>query len=144
MEASAPPMVIPMWLTGFDKLMPEGRAFPYKYFPRPGAQLSVTFGTPIPADEINKALGIIGTAKVPRLTSPEDRYPKPTGWMGDQIKQKLNQDLHDTETSRTQEILKIRAAVTAIIQREVESLGRSVCGDSLSHSTTDTTNHSAP
>jgi len=47
-----PPTVIPMWITGFDKLMPEGRAFPYKYFPRIGAQLSVTFGEPLPSEII--------------------------------------------------------------------------------------------
>lgn len=56
MEAKTPPVVVPMWLTGFDQLMPEGRRFPYKYFPRPGARLSVTFGRPISANEISQIL----------------------------------------------------------------------------------------
>ncbi|KAH9953501.1 hypothetical protein BC827DRAFT_131866 [Russula dissimulans] len=30
---------------GFDGLMPEGRRAPWKYLPRPGAHLSVTFGS---------------------------------------------------------------------------------------------------
>ncbi|KAF8897207.1 acyltransferase-domain-containing protein, partial [Infundibulicybe gibba] len=47
METITPPVIIPMWLTGFEGLMPEGRAFPYKYLPRPGARLSISFGTPI-------------------------------------------------------------------------------------------------
>lgn len=45
------PTVIPMWLTGFDKIMPEGRSFPFKYFPKPGAHLTVTIGKPIPASD---------------------------------------------------------------------------------------------
>lgn len=36
--------------------MPEGRAFPNKFFPRPGAHLSVTFGAPLPADEVRSAI----------------------------------------------------------------------------------------
>jgi monolysocardiolipin acyltransferase len=43
---------VPVWLTGFDQLMPEGRTFPFNYLPRAGVDLSVTFGEPIPADEL--------------------------------------------------------------------------------------------
>ncbi|KAF9047161.1 hypothetical protein BDZ89DRAFT_1007320 [Hymenopellis radicata] len=50
------PTVIPMWLTGFDTLMPEGRPFPYNFLPRVGARMSVTFGTPIPGSEISKVI----------------------------------------------------------------------------------------
>jgi len=56
MESTIPPMIIPMWLTGFDQLMPLGRAFPYNYLPRPGAELSVTFGNPMPPDFIHQGL----------------------------------------------------------------------------------------
>ena len=45
-----------MWITGFDTLMPEGRRFPFNYFPRIGARLSVTFGNPIPPEEVRKAV----------------------------------------------------------------------------------------
>ncbi|KAG7096684.1 hypothetical protein E1B28_004098 [Marasmius oreades] len=47
-----PPVVIPMWITGFDALMPEGRPFPYKFFPRLGTSLTVTFGKPLPPDAV--------------------------------------------------------------------------------------------
>jgi len=51
METPRPPMVILMWLTvtGFDKLMPEGRRAPWEYLPRPlaGALLRLTFGAPL-------------------------------------------------------------------------------------------------
>ncbi|KAE9405925.1 hypothetical protein BT96DRAFT_811564 [Gymnopus androsaceus JB14] len=51
-STARPPTIIPMWITGFDKLMPEGRAFPFKYFPRLGARLSVTFGEALPFEHI--------------------------------------------------------------------------------------------
>jgi len=54
MEASSLPVIIPMWLTGFDALMPEGRAFPFKYLPRPGTHLSVTFGPPLDLEELER------------------------------------------------------------------------------------------
>jgi len=56
MESAIPPVIIPVWLTGFDQLMPLGRAFPCNYLPRPGTELSVTFGNPIPPDFIHKGL----------------------------------------------------------------------------------------
>lgn len=112
MESAVLPVIIPMWLTGFENLMPEGRAFPYKYLPRPGTQLSVTFGNPLPLDEIKKALGMGDD-----LSSPEST---------NRMENELNPD--DKEKAR------IRAEVTAIIQRAVESLGRSVTRESLSQS----------
>ena len=36
------------WPIGFDKLMPEGRCVPWRFFPHPSASLSVTFGAPLP------------------------------------------------------------------------------------------------
>ncbi|KAF5388002.1 hypothetical protein D9615_000099 [Tricholomella constricta] len=126
METLVPPVIIPMWLTGFDKLMPEGRRFPYKYLPRPGAQLSVTFGNPLSTGEIQEARRSIKNG--PPLTDPcsPANAQKLTGWIKDQI----SQDLHPPSIGE-QDLLKIRAAVTAIVQRGVESLGRSVCGDKL-------------
>ena len=50
------PTVIPMWLTGYERLMPEGREFPYKYLPRFGTNLGVAFGDPIPPDLLADAM----------------------------------------------------------------------------------------
>lgn len=61
MEASTLPVIIPMWIAGFDSLMPEGRSFPYKYLPRPGTRLSVTFGAPLDLREL-EALRMTTTA----------------------------------------------------------------------------------
>ena len=114
MESSVPPLVIPMWLTGFDQLMPEGREFPYKYLPRPGAKLSVTFGDPLPPRDIENALGIT------------------TGWMVSETTLKLNQKGgNNTRIMRDAESPKVRAEVTALVQKAVESLGRSISGESL-------------
>ncbi|KAF8314568.1 uncharacterized protein EI90DRAFT_3089979 [Cantharellus anzutake] len=48
MNTRAFPTIIPMWLSGFDKLMPESRSFP-KFIPRlsPKHEVSITFGNPI-------------------------------------------------------------------------------------------------
>ncbi|TRM68468.1 acyltransferase-domain-containing protein [Schizophyllum amplum] len=62
-EVRAPPIIIPMWLNGFNKLMPEGRPFPYKYIPRAGQELSVTFGAPLAADKMDR---------IERLRAAED------------------------------------------------------------------------
>jgi len=48
-----------MWITCFDKLMPEARHAPWKYLPRPGACLSVTFGTPVPPAVVRGAFGTV-------------------------------------------------------------------------------------
>ncbi|KAF9482019.1 hypothetical protein BDN70DRAFT_854183 [Pholiota conissans] len=104
MEAKTPPMVIPMWLTGFDKLMPEGRPFPYKYLPRIGARLSVTFGDPVSEDEIAEALNITRT---PRQQHGAD----------------VAVDAHYTAL--------VRKKVTAILHRDVEALGKSISGKLL-------------
>ncbi|RDB20473.1 Tafazzin [Hypsizygus marmoreus] len=124
METAKPPVIIPMWLTGFDTLMPEGRPFPYKYIPRPGAQLSVTFGEPIPASTIEEALKILGPGKA--SSSAPHHLRKPEGW----IENELADERHSSVLQKD-EILRVRAEVTAILQRAVEALGRSVCGDSL-------------
>lgn len=52
MEATSHPTVIPVWLTGFDQMMPVGRKSPFNFLPRAGADLSITFGEPIPAEEL--------------------------------------------------------------------------------------------
>jgi len=52
MEAKSRPTVIPVWLTGFDQLMPVGRKFPFNCLPNAGVDLSITFGEPIPAKEL--------------------------------------------------------------------------------------------
>ncbi|KAG8218352.1 acyltransferase-domain-containing protein, partial [Butyriboletus roseoflavus] len=108
METNVPPLVIPMWLTGFDKLVPEHRPFPHKYLPKMGIQLGVIYGDPIPPDKIIAALNAIR-------------------WMEDAIIQAGGDPIEEREgIGRCTQMDEIRSEVTAIIQRAVEDLGRKV------------------
>jgi len=102
METSQPPLVIPVWLSGFDKLMPEGRRFPFKLLPRFGAELSVTFGEPVPPERI---LAVLRRNAV-----------------GDSNANRINGQQLDNED----EIRNTRIAVTDVVQKAVEALGRGV------------------
>ena len=108
MEAKLPPVIIPMWITGFDQLMPEGRPFPYNYLPRIGARLGVTFGNPIAENELLEALRSSASQSI---ASREPRAP-------------IGPSADDPSTAL------IRQRVTAIIHREVERLGSTRCIDS--------------
>ncbi|KAL0949157.1 hypothetical protein HGRIS_009238 [Hohenbuehelia grisea] len=148
METQRPPTVIPMWLSGFDQLMPEGRAFPYKYLPRPGARLSVTFGTPLPQDSIRHALDILHDGStLGRQVAYDDRYitrdPKTSvlppegehakGWVGGDVADSAGDSGSDRvyDELRNVGVARVRSEVTAIVQRAVEDLGRRVSGNLL-------------
>ncbi|KAI0077991.1 acyltransferase-domain-containing protein [Panus rudis PR-1116 ss-1] len=140
MEARVPPVIIPMWLTGFDQLMPEGRPGIRKFFPRPGVHLSVTFGKPIDDEAIRRALkDTVSTHKhdvfSSRSSSSSDAGEQKgaakseEGWLRDAIPStksenasgKQDEQAHSVEaTSRT------RSALTALIQSYVQALGDDV------------------
>lgn len=154
--------------SGFNRLMPEGRPAPSKFFPKPGVDLSITFGQPLNNDDIKAALrSVIGNDRptdihshapreVPRNkavgsapglvydTAEELRSEKTAeeGWLGDVITPvarrhstpALRGDAAASPESLAQAALaaeteRIRSAVTAILQRDVEALGRKVLGD---------------
>ncbi|KAI0631668.1 acyltransferase-domain-containing protein [Trametes polyzona] len=145
MEARQPPVIIPMWLTGFDKLMPEGRPFPYNFFPKPGAALSVTFGEPVPAKDIQDALdSLVLNKQLPEVPSsshggladparPREEASSGAvaeqGWLGRPVSHAIEgAGGHQLagDPALAEEIARVRSAVTAVIQREVEALGRKV------------------
>jgi len=117
MEASVAPVVIPMWITGFDKLMPAERPFPHNYIPKLGKHLSVTFGDPILTQKIENML---------HVQNHSGNNMQTAGWLGDEARQMAS---HNTGPSLDPAVL--RSNITAVIQREVEALGRSVSGNSL-------------
>jgi len=92
--------------------MPEGRRAPWKFLPRPGARLSVTFGAPLPAAAVRATLGIGQRACGP---------------------------LHDWDRKQRDRLVEVEAgaevetriAITELVQRAVEVLGRQVSGDLL-------------
>jgi len=127
MEAKIPPIVIPMWLTGFDQLMPEGRPFPYKYLPRTGAHLSVTFGDPVSAHELLEALNVgcwvDWTSFCPEVSKSL------TGWMANQANLEQATTIHHEEDSHHNRW--VRQEITRIVHRDVQALGRSISGPLL-------------
>ncbi|KAI3620576.1 hypothetical protein CBS9595_002543 [Malassezia furfur] len=87
LEAPKTPVVVPLWLTGFDQVMPEHRRAP-RFLPRLGAEITVTFGEPIAPALLQPYVNLytqrehMSVAKVahalPALssrTSPDDLYP---------------------------------------------------------------------
>ncbi|KAF8558976.1 acyltransferase-domain-containing protein [Imleria badia] len=133
METNVSPLIIPMWLTGFDKLMPEYRPFPYKYLPKMGIQLGVTFGDPIPPEEIVVALNAAlrrqkRSSSPPGVADNSIRPPTRSGWMEDAI---VQAGVEREGAEQLAQMDKIRSEVTAIIQRAVEELGRKVSGNTL-------------
>lgn len=114
--------------------MPEGRSFPWKFLPRRGVALSVTFGEPVKEAEIKAALES-------ELSGPEHEDALPLtskrtadeqhsgalsaeGWLGNSPATSVlrvgDQEHQARETAR------IRSAVTAVLHRDVEALGERV------------------
>ncbi|EED84205.1 predicted protein [Postia placenta Mad-698-R] len=136
METANTPVIIPMWLTGFDRLMPEGRSFPWKFIPRPRISLSVTFGKPIDANEIRNALhthratpGVSGSTSGglsdPRRPHEEQKSSEISraAWLGEAANPEL---LEEPGRDTVAAVATVRSAVTALLQHKVEELGREV------------------
>lgn len=144
METHRLPTIIPMWITGtskdpiiralpqhhdsqstsypaprstgFDKLMPEGRRAPWKFLPRQGARLSVTFGAPLSPAVVHATMAsALGVESVP--------------WRDDGEGKELNTGMPVKLDAEAE--VKVRIALTELMQQSVEVLGRNVSGDSL-------------
>ncbi|RVD85736.1 uncharacterized protein DFL_004046 [Arthrobotrys flagrans] len=53
LELPQPPIILPMFFTGMQNVMHEKRSFP-RFLPRPGNDISITFGSAIPLDRWDK------------------------------------------------------------------------------------------
>jgi len=90
--------------------MPEGRRAPWRFFPRPGASLSVTFGAPLLEASVRATLEMASSVRESwRDDGGDGRYVKRGA-------------VAEVET---------RIAVTELVQRAVEVLGRQVSGNLL-------------
>ncbi len=122
MEVNNLPTVIPMWISGFNDIMPEPRNFP-RFLPRPGANLTVTFGTPIDHAKITSVLAL--------SASPIDAASS----TGDMKLHSGDAELRETfalGASRESEAKRAaRCALTDLLQREVENLGYGISGSLL-------------
>lgn len=127
--------------------MPEHRPFPYKYLPKMGIQLGVTFGDPIPPDRIIDGLNAVRGLHIcsfPGAVDNSTRHCVPQGrsgcgntirgWVESAIVQAGGEFVMEHEGARRGvQMDEIRCEVTAIIQRAVEELGRRVSGNILGH-----------
>ena len=89
--------------------MPEGRRAPWKYLPRPGAHLSVTFGAPLPHATVRAALGTYAGRRWAQHRHRGEEVP----------------------AREAQAEAEVRIALTDLVQRAVEALGQQVSGDML-------------
>ncbi|KAF8631273.1 hypothetical protein AX15_002599 [Amanita polypyramis BW_CC] len=119
MEANVLPVIIPVWLTGFDRVMPEGRPFPYKYIPHLGAHLSITFGDPLPTDDIREALA--------RRKFRNGYYRAQAE--GDMERTTVHENSLDSISNK--ELDWMRSEITEVIRHAVLHLGRKVSGPML-------------
>lgn len=120
---------------GFDKLMPEHRTSPYKYFPKLGIGLGVAFGDPIPVEEIMDALSVHSYVPLVTEGSLESKLSDKLclgACVGRTAMQAKEGFAPGCERKRQMDV--VRSDVTAIIQRAVEALGRQVSGNLLNNS----------
>ena len=116
--------------------MPEGRASPYKYFPRQGADLTITFGEPVSEADLRAALEtqLSQQDHVDHLPLTDQRVADErnrkasvlSGWVG--RPEALTHDGRGAAPCEEHEVARIRSAVTAVLQRDVEALGHKVLG----------------
>lgn len=101
--------------------MPEGRRAPWKFLPRPGARLSVTFGAPL-------------SPAVVRATMASASWTAPPSWCDDGEGKEQQQRLQSTDVPGELDVeagVKVRIALTELMQHAVEALGRRISGNSL-------------
>ena len=134
---------------GFDKLMPENRPLPWKYIPRLGCKLSITFGDPLSAQDIQVALRVLshkdhgrhtGRSRNRSLNSSGKDIGEGDGEErlfgidhAERVREGTTRESigMDMEESRKRKIDHVRSMVTAVVQRGVEAVGRRVSGDTL-------------
>jgi monolysocardiolipin acyltransferase len=98
--------------------MPEGRRAPWKFLPRQGVRLSVTFGAPLSPAVVRATMAPASTSGMAPAPWFDDGEGKEQG-PGMPVKM-------DAETE-----VKVCIALTELMQHAVEVLGRQVSGDSL-------------
>lgn len=117
MEADIPPVIIPTWLTGFDQMMPEGRSFPYKYMPRLGTHISITFGDPLNTDDTQEAFRL---ARKIMENKSRSQAGETTGQVTSPV------------LGSVAELDNVRSNITEVIRHAVLVLGKKVSGPMLS------------
>jgi hypothetical protein len=99
--------------------MPEGRRAPWKILPRQGARLSITFDPPLSP--------VVVCATIASATASGTA---PAQWCDDEEGKEQSTASMPVKMDAEAEV-KVRIALTELMQHAMEVLGRQVSGDSL-------------
>lgn len=102
LESEPCPDVVPMWIEGFEQVYHEARESP-RFLPRPGKQLSVTFGTRVDTEE---AFGDLRRRWRALRAREEKGQPHRIGELPESLKTG-----HDAEELRKECTMRVREAV---------------------------------
>ena len=133
---------------GFDKLMPENRSFPWKYIPRLGVKLSITFGDPLSPQDIQAALQGLShehghhhsssSQALSKTVEGDDGVDGEDRLFGvdcaERVREGVTRESISTNLEhedRKRKIDHVRSMVTAVVQGGVEAVGRRISGDML-------------
>jgi monolysocardiolipin acyltransferase len=134
--------------------MPEHRPFPWKYIPRLGVKLSITFGDPLSPEDIRTVLRTLSHENCHRHASVSPAQhsnidkgaceggPGEDRLFGidriERVRERMTRECISMDlgnASRRREIDRVRSMVTAVIQQGVENVGKRVSGDTLGKKT---------
>ena len=115
--------------------MPEGRPFPWKFIPRLGCKLSITFGDPLSPQDLQAALSHEDFHRHPSISrgsscSSSSEDVNRAERMGKGIThESIGIGVEEESTKRKMD--HVRSMVTDAVQRRVETVGRRVSGENL-------------
>jgi monolysocardiolipin acyltransferase len=105
--------------------MPEGRRFPWKYIPRLGVKLSVSFGDPLSPEEIRAVLRAHAVDGEDRLFGVDHV---------ERVRERVARESNSTaaaDESRKRKTDHARSMITVAVQQTVEAVGRRISGATL-------------
>lgn len=107
MEAKRTPLIIPVWIQGFEQVMHESRTFP-RLLPRPGKKVTIVIGEPI------------NDVVEPLLAAYRARFPVP--WRPASYAQDVVDDLRE----EPQELAMMRSRMAEVMREMLGKLGQRV------------------
>ena len=125
LESEPCPDVLAMWIDGPQEAMANERTFP-RPFPRPGKDLSITFGEKMDVEKVfgpfrERWRDLVRRAEQKRLSSQDPGHASKSDLAGGQLG-----EVHDHELRYGAEAEQLRKDVTLVIREEVLRLRRSV------------------
>ncbi|GAA5834901.1 hypothetical protein JCM11251_002057 [Rhodosporidiobolus azoricus] len=107
MECEKMPLIIPIWIKGFEQVMDEPRVWP-NYLPNRGKDVTILFGSPMnPSVE-------------PLVARYRERYPTP--WRPSTYERSVDQDLEE----EPDEIGRMRSEMAEVMRQELMKLSKRV------------------